>query len=117
MPSTSSDTVGIEKLNNTVSRIWNNALSERTLATYKAGFNSFKTYLMLRNICSDVRNNSKKLRTLPERTKDVFILYIAYCFDTLHVNTVPLNCTLKKKIKKKNKKKKKKKIVLKWSPF
>lgn len=78
MPSTSSDTLGIEKLNNAVSRIWNNALSERTLATYKAGVNSFKTFLMLRNICSDVR-------TLPEVTEDVFILYIAYCFDTLHI--------------------------------
>lgn len=33
---------------------------------------------MLRNICSDVR-------TLPEVTEDVFILYIAYCFDTLHI--------------------------------
>ena len=33
---------------------------------------------MMNNISSDVR-------TLPEVTEDVFILYIAYCFDTLHI--------------------------------
>ena len=39
---------------------------------------SFKTFLMMNNISSDVR-------TLPEVTEDVFILYIAYCFDILHI--------------------------------
>ena len=78
MPNTSSDTMGIDNLNNTVSVIWDNALSERTLSTYSAGVKSFKTFLMLNNVCGDVRN-------LPEVTEDVFIHYIAYCFDTLHI--------------------------------
>ena len=71
MSSTSTDTMGVTNLNNTVSVLWDNALSERTLSTYSAGVNSFKTFLLLNNISSDVRK-------LPEVTEDVFILYIAY---------------------------------------
>ena len=78
MSSTSTDTMGVTNLNNTVSLLWDNALSERTLSTYSAGVNSFKTFLLLNNISSDVRK-------LPEVTEDVFILYIAYCFDTLQI--------------------------------
>lgn len=70
--------MGVTNLNNTVSVLWDNALSERTLSTYSAGVNSFKTFLLLNNISSDVRK-------LPEVTEDVFILYIAYCFDTLQI--------------------------------
>ena len=68
--------MGVTNLNNTVSLLWDNALSERTLSTYSAGVNSFKTFLLLNNISNDVRKQ-------PEVTEDVFILYIAYCFDTL----------------------------------
>ena len=78
MSSTSTDTMGVTNLNNTVSLLWDNALSERTLSTYSAGVNSFKTFLLLNNISSDVRK-------LPEVTEDVFILYIAYSFDTLQI--------------------------------
>ena len=78
MSSTSTDTMGVTNLNNTVSLLWDNALSERTLSTYSAGVNSFKTFLLLNNISSDVRK-------LSEVTEDVFILYIAYCFDTLQI--------------------------------
>ena len=78
MPNTSSDTLGIDNVNDTVSLIWDNAVSERTHSTYSAGVKSFRTFLMLNNICKDVT-------VLPEVTEDVFIRYIAYCFDTLHI--------------------------------
>ena len=74
---TRTDNMGVVSLNNTVSLIWDNAVSERTLSTYSAGVKSFKTLLMMNNISSDVR-------TLPEVTEDAFILYIGYCFDKLH---------------------------------
>ena len=56
--------MGVTNLNNTVSLLWDNALSERTLSTYSAGVNNFKTFLLLNNISSDVRK-------LPEVTEDV----------------------------------------------
>ena len=42
--------MGTENLNNAVSQIWDNALREQTLSTYRGGIKSFKTFLMLKDI-------------------------------------------------------------------
>ena len=42
---TRTDNMGVETLKNTVSLIWDNAVSERTLSTYSAWVKEFQNFL------------------------------------------------------------------------
>ena len=48
------------------------------MATYKSGVKSFKTFLLLNNIANNVK-------MLPELSENVFLQYIAYCYNTLQI--------------------------------
>ena len=66
-------------LSNTISFLWDNALGNGTMTTYNTGVKSFKTFLLLNNIASDVT-------ILPEVSRDIFLMYTAYCYNTLQIN-------------------------------
>lgn len=70
--------MGVTDLNGTVTMLWDNALSERTMDTYSTAVKSFKTFLLLNNISSEVK-------MLPEVSEDVFLLYIAHCYRNLQI--------------------------------
>ena len=76
MSSATPDNMGLKDLNQTVSSLWDYAVSERTFVTYKTGLRVFKTFLLMNNL---VHNTD----TLPELPEDIFLLFIAHCYKTL----------------------------------
>ena len=63
-------------LNQTISSLWNYALSSRTLAAYETGVQSYKTFLMMNNLIFS-------MDSLPVVSEDVLMLYVAHCYKTL----------------------------------
>ena len=68
--------MGLDKLKEDVSELWNKAVGDRTMSVYSTGVKSFTKFLLLNNFI----NSSQ---TLPEVSEDIFLLYIAYCYKTL----------------------------------
>ena len=76
MPMSRTDHIGLDKLKNDVSELWNKAVGERTMIVYNTGVKSLTKFLLLNNIINSIQ-------TLPEVSEDIFLLYIAYCYKTL----------------------------------
>ena len=68
--------MGLDKLKDDVSELWNKAVGDRTMTVYNTGVKSFTKFLLLNNIIESVQ-------PLPEVSEDIFLLYIAYCYKTL----------------------------------
>lgn len=78
MPTTRTDHMGLKELQDDVSELWNKAVGDKTMIVYNTGVKSFTKFLLLNNIINSVQ-------TLPEVSEDIFLLYIAYCYKTLHI--------------------------------
>ena len=76
MSSTRADNLGLNDLNQTVTSLWDYALSRRTLAAYDTGLQSFKTFLLMNNL---VHSTDR----LPTVSDHILLLYIAHCYKTL----------------------------------
>ena len=68
--------MGLGKLKENVSELWNIAMGERKMIVYNTGVKSFAKFLLLNNI----KNSTQ---TLAEVSENIFLLYIAYCYRTL----------------------------------
>ncbi|XP_060065532.1 uncharacterized protein LOC132545878 [Ylistrum balloti] len=65
-----------DELNTAVDSLWNHALSEKTLATYKSGLNCFVTFLVMRGIACAANS-------LPIVDEDLLIFFVTYCQEAL----------------------------------
>ena len=65
-------------LNETVSSLWDHALSTNTLKSYQTALQSFKTFLLQNNL-------AQTSFSLPVVTDDVIMLYIAHCYKNLRL--------------------------------
>ena len=77
--------MGLEDLNQTVSTLWDYAVSERTSVTYETGLRAFKACLLLNNL-------GHNTDILPELSENIFLLFIAHCYKTqkLRFTTIKL---------------------------
>lgn len=62
----------------TVSSLWDYAVNDSTLKNYDTALNSFKTFLLLNNLATNMDK-------LPAVSEDVLLLYIAHCYKTLQL--------------------------------
>ena len=79
--------LGVNNLNDTVAFLWDNVVSDRTMATYKSGVQCFKRFLLLNNIVNSVE-------TLPDLQVDIFLQFIAYCYNALQIKHGTINVYL-----------------------
>lgn len=70
--------MGVADLRQTVTSLWDYAVSDTTLSAYETAVRSFKRFLLLYTLASSVH-------TLPEVKEEVFLLYIAHCYKTLKI--------------------------------
>ena len=68
----------LTELRETVNSLWNNAVSARTLSAYQTGLRSFQQFLLMNNL-------AQHMDPLPRVSEDVVCLYIAHCYQTLHL--------------------------------
>ena len=77
----------LNELRETLTSLWDNAVSARTLSTYETGLRSFKTFVLMNNL-------AQHMDPLSIVSEDVLCLYIAHCYKTLHLRNTTIKLYL-----------------------